>query len=184
MEKNKLGMICFIGSEAVFFTMLILAYPYFRGSGFNTPNAKDSLDITQTAIFSICLFSSSFTMWQCDRNLAKGRQRPMLFWLILTVVLGATFLIGQGVEYSKLLGEGLNLNRNLFGTTFFTLTGFHGLHVFIGLVALATLAGLGLAGMIKGPKSAAVEAISLYWHFVDVVWVIIFSMVYLWAYFA
>jgi heme/copper-type cytochrome/quinol oxidase subunit 3 len=101
-------------------------------------------------------------------------------WLLVTVVLGAVFLIGQGWEYLRLIGENVTISRNLFGSTFFTLTGFHGLHVFSGLVALAILCGLAAAGWFAGPHSIALETVGWYWHFVDVVWIVIFSIIYLW----
>ena len=101
--------------------------------------------------------------------------------LFATVLLGAIFLYGQGREYQRLISQNVTISRNLFGSTFFTLTGFHGLHVFMGLVAITILFGLALAGTFKKPHSVAIEAISLYWHFVDVVWIVIFATVYLWA---
>jgi heme/copper-type cytochrome/quinol oxidase subunit 3 len=98
---------------------------------------------------------------------------------ILTIGLGAVFLFGQGREYAQLLREHVTISSNLFGTTFFTLTGFHGLHVLIGLVALAILLGLALAGDFKDPEAPGVGAVGLYWHFVDAVWIVIFTIVYL-----
>ena len=102
----------------------------------------------------------------------------MFAWLLATVGLGAVFLCGQGREYAQLLREHVTISRNLFGTTFFTLTGFHGLHVLIGLVALAILLGLALAGGFKDPRAPGVGAVGLYWHFVDAVWIVIFAVVY------
>src|SRR5207253_1207119 len=101
--------------------------------------------------------------------------------LVATIALGAIFLVGQGIEYAGLLSSDVTVSRNLFGTTFFTMTGFHGFHVFVGLVMLTIVAGFAFAGHYKGGRSAALGAISLYWHFVDLVWVVIFSVVYLWS---
>lgn len=179
-DKNKLGMVLFISSETIFFTLLILAYLYFQGAAAGDgPTAASSLDPLTTGLFSLFLFASSFTIWRADRNLARQNRTGLLTWLLATIGLGLIFLAGQGVEWRQLIAEGTTVSRNLFGTTFFTLTGFHGFHVLVGLVALAIVAGLAWAGDFEGPQSSAVESISLYWHFVDVVWVVIFSVVYL-----
>ena len=181
VEKNKLGMSLFIGSEAVFFILLIMAYAYFHNmaasGGVNT--AAKVLDPLTTGFFSLFLFSSSFTVWRAGKSMEKENYPGMRLWLLATILLGAIFLFGQGFEWSHLIGEGTTISANLFGTTFFTLTGFHGVHVIIGLIMLAILAGMAYAGNFKSKRSAAVEVISLYWHFVDVVWVVIFSVVYL-----
>ncbi|HBY95971.1 MAG TPA: heme-copper oxidase subunit III [Chloroflexi bacterium] len=181
IEKNKLGMLLFIASEAVFFILLILAYIYFRGS-VTGPTAASSLDIGRTAIFTVFLLSSSPTVWLAERSLKQGEQRRLWVWLLVTVVFGAVFLLGQASEYAHLFAENITMSRNLFGTTFFTLTGFHGFHVLIGLVALAILLGFAVSGEFQESHSAAVETVALYWHFVDVVWIVIFSVVYLWTF--
>ena len=179
MDKNKVGILLFIGSEAVFFSLLIIAYASFRNAVTTGPTAAQSLDPLRTGIFSLFLFSSSFTVWRADKNIALGNYSRLKIWLSLTILLGLVFLAGQGLEWTHLINQGITASRNLFGTTFFTLTGFHGLHVIIGLVMLSILLGMAVAVEFKSPHSAAVESISLYWHFVDVVWVVIFSIVYL-----
>jgi heme/copper-type cytochrome/quinol oxidase subunit 3 len=103
-------------------------------------------------------------------------------WILATIILGATFIYGQGLEWKGLIDKNITISRNVFGTTFFTLTGFHGFHVCAGLIMLTLLLGLSLAGDFKGPKSDAVECISIYWHFVDGVWIVVFSVIYLWAF--
>jgi cytochrome c oxidase subunit III len=108
----------------------------------------------------------------------------MRLWLLGTAMLGMTFVGGQVFEFTTFFHEGLTIKTNLFGTTFFTLTGFHGFHVFIGLVMLTILFGLALRGAFRGPHSSALESISYYWHFVDLVWVVVFSVVYLWTLFS
>ena len=179
-EKTKLAMACFIFSEANFFLSLILAYIYYHVQQMSGPTAASSLAVGRTAMFSVALFSSSFTMHRVGRSLRLGREWPLRLWLVATILLGAIFLFGQGSEYWDLLRRGVTVSRNLFGTTFFTLTGFHGLHVLVGLVALTVLLGLTAAGDLSRRASPAVEAIALYWHFVDAVWVVIFGVVYLW----
>ena len=182
MEKHQLGMICFISSEAIFFLLLILSYLYFRSDVVPAnygPTAKTALQPLVTLGFSVALFLSSATMYMAERAIHAGKKAATNFWLIVTVTLGATFLTGQGIEYYDLISDkNLSLARNLFGTTFFTMTGFHGLHVFIGLIAIAVIGFMILIGAIKPTTSRALNTISIYWHFVDVVWVIIFSLVY------
>jgi heme/copper-type cytochrome/quinol oxidase subunit 3 len=114
-----------------------------------------------------------------ERGLAKGRTAAFRGWLLVTIVLGAVFLLGQANEYRMLFGEGLAIDSSLFTSTFFTLTGFHGLHVTAGLVALGILAGLAFAGDFRSGASRALRSVGLYWHFVDAVWVAVFSIVYL-----
>lgn len=177
MDRAKLGMLTFIASEAIFFLLLILAYVYY---GSKTIDENKVLDVGKTAIFTVFLFASSGTIFLAERGLKKRNRTQLVLWLVVTIIFGAIFLVGQGMEYATLLGnEKLTPGSNLFGTTFFTLTGFHGLHVFIGLIMLTILAGMAAAGNFKGPHSSAIETISYYWHFVDVVWVFVFSVVYI-----
>ncbi|MCL4559935.1 MAG: cytochrome c oxidase subunit 3 [Chloroflexi bacterium] len=181
-DKNKLGMIFFILSEAVFFIMLILAYVYFHyfpPSITSGPTAASSLDPGRTFIFSLFLFSSSFTVWRAEKSQVQGSLQRMRFWLIITILFGVIFLFGQSLEWSHLFSQGTGISTNQFGTTFFTLTGFHGVHVTIGLIMLAIVLGLALRGHYSEPGSVGVTVISWYWHFVDAVWVIIFTIVYL-----
>lgn len=184
IEKNRLGMIFFLIGEAVFFSLLILSYVYFRRiwvDGQHGPTAR-VLDIPLTGLFTIALLSSSLTIWLSERSLKQGNHRGMRRWLFATIVLGAIFLAGQANEYAKLFGEGITMRSGLFGSTFFTLTGFHGFHVFVGLVMLSILLGLAVAGDFEGgTHSRAFDALSLYWHFVDLVWVAVFSTVYIWT---
>lgn len=180
-ENSALGMGVFLASEVVFFVMLILAYVIYHRTQAAGTAAAAVLDVPRTAVFSVFLLSSSATVWRASAALSRGRRRRGALWLLATIVLGVVFLVGQGIEYAGLLQRDVTISRDLFGTTFFTLTGFHGLHVFIGIVMLSVLAGLAFFGRRREPASGAVEAISLYWHFVDVVWIAIFSVVYLWA---
>jgi heme/copper-type cytochrome/quinol oxidase subunit 3 len=181
IEKSKLGVGLFLASEANFFLLLIFAYVYYPGGPGSGPTAASSLDAGTAGLNTVCLLSSSATMWRAEHNLERGNAARLCGWLLATVVLGAIFLIGQGREYVALIMQNVTVSRDLFGTTFFTLTGFHGLHVLVGLVALTILLGLALAGDFTGGRSVAVEAVALYWHFVDAVWIVIFSIVYVWA---
>jgi heme/copper-type cytochrome/quinol oxidase subunit 3 len=181
MNRNKMAMILFIASESIFFAMLVAAYIYFHLGPRHGPGAAQVLDPFKTGIYSLCLFSSSYTVWRADLHLGSNR-RKAAGWLFLTILLGAIFLVGQGLEYRDLIHRNVTISRDLFGTTFFTLTGFHGLHVTLGLVMLAILLGLTLFGRPDEPRADAMVAISYYWHFVDAVWVLIFAVVYLWAF--
>src|SRR5204862_6966452 len=123
-----------------------------------------------TAAFSACLFSSSFTMHMAEKALDSGKSGAFRGWLAATILLGGVFLTGQASEYAKLFERGLSIETSLFASTFFTLTGFHGLHVTLGLVALGIVLVLAAMGDFRGRNSGAVKAIGMYWHLVDVVW--------------
>jgi heme/copper-type cytochrome/quinol oxidase subunit 3 len=177
-EKNKASVIAFLISETGFFGVLILAYLYYNATPHPGPSAHE-LDLLKTGIFSLCLFSSSFTIWRSEASLDKGNHRAMAGWLAATILLGGIFIVGQGMEYWGLFKSGASVNLNLFTMTFFTLTGFHGLHVCVGLIALLIVLGLALAGDFKQGHSPALKAVGLYWHFVDAVWVVVLTVVYI-----
>jgi heme/copper-type cytochrome/quinol oxidase subunit 3 len=179
-DKTKLGVGLFLLSEANFFLILLITYVYFHSQPSSGPSASNSLDPMRTLVFSICLFLSSATIHLAGRSFKLGESRAVSGWLALTLALGAIFLVGQVTEYLGLFAHGVSINTNLFGSTFFTLTGFHGLHVLIGLFALAALLGIAMNGRVAEIKPSGFEAVSMYWHFVDAVWVVIFAAVYLW----
>jgi heme/copper-type cytochrome/quinol oxidase subunit 3 len=163
----------FIGSEAVFFGSVITAYIAARP----VVEAKALLDVPRTLLFSLFLFSSSGTMVLADRSAARRR-----LWLLATFALGAVFLAGQGSEWLRLIqADRLTPNASLFGSGFFTLTGLHGAHVFVGLIAIGALVLLTRRADFARRGEGALAAVSVYWHFVDAVWVAIFSLVYLWT---
>jgi len=179
-HKSRLGMILFVVSEGVFFLLLVLAYVNYHREQGNGPSAATTLDTARTGVFSGFLLASSGTMAFAVRGFHDRARRRLAAGLAVSLVLGLVFLVGQGIEYANLLREDVTISRDLFGTTFFTLTGFHGLHVLIGLILIATLLGT-LARAEGRPRPGALEAVSIYWHFVDGVWVVIFGVVYLWA---
>lgn len=166
-RPQLVGIAAFIFSEATFFGALIVAYMEYRTRS-PGPSPQD-LDVPRTLIFSLFLFVSSGTVYLAERS----RTRFLVWWLV-SIAFGAIFLIGQLTEYARLYADGIRIDTNLFTSAFFTLTGFHGLHVTVGLIALAVVAAL------KGRHRTAVDVVSIYWHFVDAVWVVIFSLVYLW----
>jgi cytochrome c oxidase subunit I len=186
-----LGTLTFIASEVVFFGSLLAAFAWYAFRDIGGPSPAD-LDIPRTALFSVALFASSGTIILADRRLERGDRRGYRLWLLATIVLGLVFLYGQVTEYAHLAGEGATIGRNLFTSAFYTTTGFHGAHVTIGLLAIATLAGLSW-NRTAGPAhagepgahtpsrfEAAALSVSAYWHFVDLVWVAVFSTIYLW----
>jgi len=173
----------FVASESIFFVMLILAYVNFHGTVTDGPTAVNSLDPLRTGIFSLFLLASSFTVWLAGRNLATKNHFMLKIWLFATIILGALFIYGQATEWFGLFAQNITISRNVFGTTFFTLTGFHGFHVCVGLLMLSILLVLAMFGDFKGPKSDGVECVSIYWHFVDGVWIVVYSVIYLWAFF-
>jgi heme/copper-type cytochrome/quinol oxidase subunit 3 len=181
-DKNKMAVGVFILSESIFFLLLVIAYINFHIQGEKITTAARALNFQSALVFSLFLFSSSFTLWRAESNLRKHRRSRVPLWLGLTIVLGAVFLFGQGREYYDLIHRNITISRDLFGTTFFTLTGFHGLHVLTGLFLLVVLFALALFGRKDEPQESALGAIGYYWHFVDAVWVVIFSVVYLWAF--
>ncbi len=180
-EQNRLGVELFVLSEAVFFLLLILAYVFYHHRTGTGGAAAAHLDPLRTGIYSVFLLASSLTMWRAEVNTTRGRRHRVRAWLLATIVLGAVFLVGQGIEYAGLIQRQVTISRDLFGTTFFTLTGFHGLHVLIGLVVLAVFTALVFAAEREAAVDTGLHAAAVYWHFVDAVWVVIFAVVYLWG---
>lgn len=179
IDNRKLGIWVLLGSEVMFFTSLIVTYIVMRGRSTSGPLPHEALDVPLTAFNTFVLICSSMTMVTALESIQRGSARVMRYWLIATALLGLTFLGGQAYEFSKLAREGLSLSVNLFGATFFTLTGFHGAHVFAGVVWIVSLLARAFRGGVTPSNHFAVEMVGLYWHFVDLVWIIIFTVVYL-----
>jgi heme/copper-type cytochrome/quinol oxidase subunit 3 len=180
MAKSKLGVLFFLASEVSFFTVLIIAYIYYRGGEGAGPSAATTLNPLITGVYTAFLLASSVTIWRAEKSAERQRPGRLQLWLLATIALGAVFLFGQGREYLHLLSQNVTIGRNLFASTFYTITSIHGLHVLSGLLALLVMLGLALGGEIKGSRVAGLEAVSWYWHFVDAVWVVIFGVIYLW----
>lgn len=181
MNKNKIMMMFFVASEAFFFLALIISYVYYSHPGGTLAASAKYLDYKKTSIFTFFLIASSVTMEIAGHKLKKGDRKTMLGMLLATIVLGAVFLFGQGSEYVRLISENVTISQNVFGSAFFTLTGFHGLHVLIGLVVLSILFVMLYSGKFRKIESTTFESITIYWHFVDAVWIVVFSVVYLGA---
>jgi cytochrome c oxidase subunit 1/cytochrome c oxidase subunit I+III len=179
-EKGAVAVWTFIASETSFFLILIFAYVFYNayltpGSG---PSAHASLDVQKAGIYTAFLLASSVTLWRSEKALEEGAHGRANVWLALTLALGGVFLAGQAREYLALYQSGVSLTSNLFATTFFTLTGFHGLHVTAGLIALGIVLALSLLGDFRRRPSRLLRNVGLYWHFVDAVWVVVFTVVY------
>lgn len=179
-EKIRLAVLLFLVSEFIFFVFLIVAYIYSQPSEIAGPTARSSLIPWKTGIYTVLLLLSSATIYMAEKSLGKSRKRFAL-WMSATILLGAVFLFGEMREYSGLLAKDISIHRNLFGSTYFTLTGFHAIHVTLGVLMLATVLGLIVFDKIKEQRHTAFKAVSYYWHFVDLVWVMVFSVVYLWS---
>jgi heme/copper-type cytochrome/quinol oxidase subunit 3 len=179
LDNRKLGMWTFLGSECLFFGALISTYLLYRGRSVQGPYPNEVYDIPYTSVSSFVLLMSSLTMVLALNAIQRGDHRRLRAWLLATALLGITFVGGQVFEFTVFVREGLTLSRNLFGSSFFVLTGFHGAHVTVGILMLLSLFGMSLAGRLPTEKALRVELIGLYWHFVDIVWIVIFTVVYL-----
>ncbi len=182
LNNRKLLMWFFLGSECLFFGSLISTYLVYRNRSLVPPVPPEIFDIPYTSVSSFVLLMSSLTMVLALAAIQRGDVPGMRVWLIATGLLGTVFLGGQVYEFTTFVREGLSLSKNLFGSTFFTLTGFHGAHVTVGVIILFSLVLNSLRGKIKQEDSLTVELAGLYWHFVDVVWIVIFTVVYLLPY--
>lgn len=172
-ERARLGMAMFLVNEGVFFFLLIAAFVYFRSA--TLAAAAGALRLGPAAVYTACLLASSCTM----RGAQRGKPARARIWMGATMALGGVFLLGQGREYLRLFHQNVTIGNSLFGTTFFTLTGLHGLHVAAGIALLGIL--LAPAGDSSERQSVAIDTAALYWYFVDAVWIAIFVVLYLWT---
>lgn len=179
LDNNKLGIWTLLGSEAVFFSALIVTYIINRGRSVTGPYPQQVLDVPLTALNTFILICSSLTMVTALASIQRGETRKMVNWLIATMGLGLAFLSGQAIEFTMLNQHGLSLSSNLFGASFFTLTGFHGAHVLAGVIWIGFVVTRAYRGGVTPENPIAVELVGLYWHFVDLIWILIFTIVYL-----
>jgi cytochrome c oxidase subunit 1 len=179
LDNRKLGIWAFIGSESIFFASLISTYLIYKGHNLSGPTAPDILNVPLTSVSTFVLLMSSLLMVLALAASQRGDVRGCRRWLLGTAGLGVLFLCGQAYEFTHFYHEGVALQTNLFSQTFFTLVGFHGAHVTVGVLWLLALAIAGFAGQLPQRRSLSVELCGLYWHFVDVVWIVIFTLVYL-----
>jgi cytochrome c oxidase subunit 1 len=179
VDDRKLGIWAFIGSESIFFASLISTYLIYKGHNVSGPGAGKILEVPLTSFSTFVLLMSSLLMVLALAAIQRGEQRASRRWLLGTAALGLVFLGGQAYEFTHFYHEGVALQTNLFSQTFYTLVGFHGAHVTVGVLWLLVLVIASLAGRLPAGKSLAVELCGLYWHFVDIVWIVIFTLVYL-----
>jgi heme/copper-type cytochrome/quinol oxidase subunit 3 len=169
----------FLASDCLFFGSFIAAYLLYRDRSLTGPYPEDLFDIPFTSVSAFVLLMSSVSMVLALAAIQKGNVRGMQVWLLTTAILGTLFVAGQAYEFTEFHHEGLSLSTNLFGTTFFVLTGFHGAHVTVGVLILMSLFVYSLRGGIQQKDSLNIELAGLYWHFVDIVWIVIFTLIYL-----
>jgi heme/copper-type cytochrome/quinol oxidase subunit 3 len=180
LDNRKLLMWLFLGSECLFFGSLISAYLLYRDRSVVGPYPADLYDIPFTSVSSFILLMSSLSMVLALAAIQRGNVRNMRIWLLCTALLGTLFIGGQAFEFTEFYRHGLHLDTNLFGTTFYVLTGFHGAHVTVGVLILLSIVAASFKGRVTSEEDAlTVELAGLYWHFVDIVWIIIFTLVYL-----
>jgi cytochrome c oxidase subunit III len=176
--RGKVGMACLIIGESAIFTIFVVAYLFYLGKSLSGPTPREVLETP--IFFTVCLLSSSLTIHYAGKFLEGGRRSAFLGLWSLTIILGGLFLFGTGLEWHRLIYErGLTISTNLFGTTYYSLVGLHATHVTVGLIMLCIVLLFGLAGRVGPEQSARIETLSMYWHFVDAVWVVVFTVVYI-----
>ncbi len=179
LDNTKLAMWAFLGSECLFFGSMISTYLLYRNRVTDGPTPHEIYDIPYTSVSSFVLLMSSLTMVLALSSIQRGDRRGLHTWLFATAMLGVVFIGGQIYEFTTFYEEGFKLGSSPASSSFFVLTGFHGAHVTIGVIWLLTLLFLSLRGGVKQEDSLDVELAGLYWHFVDIVWIVIFTLVYL-----
>jgi len=179
LDSRKMAFWAFIGSECLLFGSLISTYLVYKGRSVVGPYPHDILNIPFTSVSTFDLLMSSLMMVLALAAVQRGDLKWAKVWLVATALLGIFFLSGQVYEFTSFVREGLTLQTNLFGATFFVLTGTHGAHVTVGVVWLLTLWVRALRGQLTAANAVTVEICGLYWHFVDVIWIVIFTVVYL-----
>jgi cytochrome c oxidase subunit 3/cytochrome o ubiquinol oxidase subunit 3 len=177
-SRGRAAMTSLIIGESAIFTIFVVAYIFYIGKSPFGPTPRQILEIP---IFNtVCLLSSSFTIWMAEHNIEKNRIRDFSLWWSATVVLGLIFILGTAREWQRLIyNEGFTIRTNLFGTTFYSLVGLHATHVVVGLLMLGLVLIFTLTGHVNQRHAERVQVLGLYWHFVDAVWVVVFTVVYI-----
>ncbi|MGC8550130.1 MAG: cytochrome c oxidase subunit 3 [Acidobacteriaceae bacterium] len=177
-SKGTVGILTLIAGETALFTIFVLAYVFYIGKSVSGPTPAQVLDIP--VFMTICLWSSSLTIWLAERAIEHGKMNLFKAFWGLTILLGGIFLGGTALEWHRLIyHDGLTISTNLFGTTFYSLVGLHASHVVIGLIALSIVFILAMTGHLKKEHAYRVKTLAMYWHFVDAVWVVVFTVVYI-----
>ena len=176
--RGPVAMYSLIAAEAAIFTIFVVAYIFYLGKSLTGPQPHEVLRVP--VFVTICLLSSSLTIHFAVRLLSRGKVISFALWWLLTIALGSVFLAGTALEWRYLIyDEGLTIQTNLFGTTYYSLVGLHAFHVTVGMLALAMVAIFTLLGYVRQEHAERAEVLSMYWHFVDVVWVVVFVVVYI-----
>jgi len=175
--RGRVAMYALIAAEAAIFTIFVVAYLFYIDKSLSGPMPREVL--SPPFFYSVCLLSSSLTIHLACKSLRGGTVRRFGAWWLLTITLGVLFLFGTASEWHRLIYEdGLTISTNLFGTTYYSLVGLHGFHVVVGLVCLSTVMAFTLFGAVKQEHAERLDVLSLYWHFVDAVWIVVFIVVY------
>jgi len=175
--RGKVGMACLIAAESAIFTIFVVAYLFYVGKSLSGPTPREVLE--PPLFYSACLLSSSLTIHLAVKSLSRGNYPRFLLLWFFTIVLGGLFLFGTAREWHKLIAHGLKISTNLFGTTYYSLVGLHGFHVCAGLLMLAVALLLAFFGSIRREHAPKADVLAMYWHFVDAIWVVVFTVVYI-----
>ena len=177
-SRGRVAMLALITGESAIFTIFVVAYVFYIGKSLTGPTPLEVLAIPW--FNTICLLSSSVTILLAERQIERGKMRGFTMWWALTIALGTIFIGDTAVEWHKLIYiDGLTIRTNLFGTTFYSLVGLHATHVVVGLIGLSLILIFTLTGHVKEQHSERIQVVALYWHFVDAVWVVVFTVVYI-----
>jgi cytochrome c oxidase subunit 3/cytochrome o ubiquinol oxidase subunit 3 len=176
-SRGTVAMASLITAEASIFTIFVVAYLYYLGSDVQGPHPKDVLEVPW--FYSVCLLSSSLSIWLAEHAIEHAKMAAFRLWWAVTILLGMIFLYGTAVEWRKLIVEDhLTISTNLFGTTYYSLVGLHASHVVVGLIMMLFVMIFSLMGAVHPHHAYRVKTLALYWHFVDAVWVVVFTVVY------
>jgi cytochrome c oxidase subunit 3 len=177
-SRGRVGMFALIVAEAAIFTIFVVAYLFYLGKSLTGPTPQDVLRVP--IFYSVCLLSSSLTIHLAVKAIGQGETRSFRNWWFATIALGTAFLYGTAREWYRMIFEdGLTIHTNLFGTTYYSLVGLHGFHVTVGLILLTIVLVFTFRGQVKQKHTYRLDVLSLYWHFVDAVWVVVFTVVYI-----
>jgi cytochrome c oxidase subunit III len=176
-DRGRIAMLSLIAAESAIFTIFVVAYVFYLGKSLTGPIPKDVLSVP--IVYTICLLSSSLTIHFAAKSLRGSDVLTFGVWWLATIALGAAFLYGTGTEWYRLIyKEGFTISTNLFGTTYYSLVGLHAFHVILGLLTLTIVMIFTMAGAVGSEHAERIDVLSLYWHFVDMVWIVVFTVVY------
>ena len=175
--KGTVAMACLITAESAIFAIFVVAWLYYLGRDVQGPTPQKVLEVPW--FYSACLLSSSFFIWLAEHAIDRARMKEFRFWWAVTILLGLIFLFGTGMEWYKLITkEHLTISTNLFGTTYYSLVGLHASHVVVGLIMMMVVLAFSAMGAVHPHHAYRVKTLALYWHFVDAVWIVVFTVVY------